>query len=96
MVTLLKQDYKKNKKLYFDIELQLRKRLTEDIPITHVGSTAIPNMYGKNIIDVLIGAKDETQFKEITDILEEKSFVASQKNKPNLIVRLINVKYYIF
>lgn len=81
MVTLLKQDYIKNKKLFDEIESELRQILNVDILITHVGSTAIPDMYGKNIIDVLIGAKDENQFIEIIKILEEQGFIASKKSK---------------
>jgi len=84
MVELIKQDYLENKKIYKEIELKLRLDLIESIPITHVGSTAIPEMYGKNIIDILIGAKDEKQFVEITKILEEKGFVASKKSKDDI------------
>lgn len=47
MITLVKQDYLKNKKLYNDVESQLRDALDLSIPITHEGSTAIPDMYGK-------------------------------------------------
>ena len=50
MVDLVKQNFSKNKKLYNQIEKELREKLGKDYPITHVGSTAIPNMYGKNII----------------------------------------------
>jgi GrpB-like predicted nucleotidyltransferase (UPF0157 family) len=48
MVTIMRQNFSKNAKLYRCIEAQLRKILG-DVPITHVGSTAIPNMSGKNI-----------------------------------------------
>lgn len=84
MVQLIKQDYLKNKKLYKVIENKLREKLNNSIPITHVGSTAIPNMYGKNIIDILIGAKDIKEFAEITKVLEEKGFVASKKSKDEI------------
>ena len=70
MVSLVKQNYNENKELYEKVEKVLRKELNKSIPINHVGSTAIPTiMYGKNIIDVLIGAKDKEQFEQITDIL---------------------------
>ena len=81
MVTLIKQDFLENKKLYNEIEKSLRKYLDISIPITHVGSTAIPDICGKNIIDVLIGAKDEKQFEEISKILENRGFYSSAKSK---------------
>lgn len=84
MITLVKQDYFKNKKLYNDIESQLRDALDLSIPITHVGSTAIPDMYGKNIIDILIGAQNLEQFEEITEILKRKGYVASQKSRDEI------------
>lgn len=81
MVTLVKQNYLENKKLYNEIEKNLREELGASIPITQVGSTAIPNMYGKNIIDILVGAKNSEEFEKIIKILEEKGFVASKKSR---------------
>lgn len=84
MVMLVKQDYLENRRLYNAIEYELREELEKSIPITHVGSTAIPDMYGKNIIDILIGAKDINQFDKIANILKTKGFVESQKSKDNI------------
>ena len=84
MVTLIKQDYEENKKIYNEIEERLRKNLGKDIPITHVGSTAIPDMYGKNIIDILIGAQDVNQMDEIGNNLKNDGFVASTKSKDEI------------
>lgn len=85
MVSLVKQDYNENKELYEKVEKVLRKELNKSIPINHVGSTAIPTiMYGKNIIDVLIGAKDKEQFEQITDILIKNGYVPSQKSKDEI------------
>jgi len=77
MVKLVKQNFLNNKKLYQSVTQKLRYKLNKDIPINHVGSTAIPNMYGKNIIDVLIGAKNEIEFKEIATILVDMGYFAS-------------------
>ena len=50
MVELIKQNFIENKKIYQNVETKLRKRIETNIPINHVGSTAIPNIeYGKNI-----------------------------------------------
>lgn len=81
MVTLVKQNYLENKKIYNQIEKDLRKALNKDISIDHVGSTAIPDMYGKNIIDILVGVKDAEQFEETSKILLNKSFTPSVKSK---------------
>lgn len=85
MVSLEKQDYKENKKKYEEVEKILRNELDETIPIEHVGSTAIPTiMYGKNIIDVLIGAKNQKQFEQIFNILVKNKYVPSQKSKDEI------------
>lgn len=81
MVELKKQNYRKNKELYNKIEKELRENLDKSIPIDQVGSTVIPNMYGKNIIDILIGAIDEEEFDKITNILEKMNYVGSKKSK---------------
>lgn len=81
MVELKKQNFKKNKQLYDKIEKELRKELNNNIPINQVGSTAIPNMYGKNIIDVLIGAKDNNEFEDIKKVLEKMNYLGSKKSQ---------------
>lgn len=85
MVSLVKQDYTENKRLYEKIKTILKNKLGTNIPIEHVGSTAISNiMYGKNIIDILIGAKDKKQFEQITDILAKDDYIPSQKSKDEI------------
>lgn len=84
MVELVKQDYIKNKELYYSIENKLRNKLDISIPISHVGSTVIPDMYGKNIIDILIGAKDSNEFEYISKILEKIGFIPSGKSKDDI------------
>ena len=80
MVKLIQQNYKENKKIYNQIEKALKTYLGTNIPITHVGSTAIPNMYGKNIIDILIGANDYNQMQLISKVLEDRGYIQSKKN----------------
>ena len=84
MVNLVEQNYLENKFLYNKIESDLRKDLDKSIQINHVGSTAIPDMCGKNIIDVLIGAANEKQFKKIADFLVKKCFISSLKSKTDI------------
>lgn len=84
MVEVVKQNFDENKKIYKRIEKQLRKDLKETIPIEHVGSTAIKNMYGKNIIDILIGAEDNEEFEYIKLVLEKNNFIGSERSKDDI------------
>ena len=84
MVELEKQDFEENKKLYDNIKLELYKKISKSISIDHVGSTAIPDMYGKNIIDILIGVETKEEFNEISNILVEMNYVPSQNSKTNI------------
>ena len=85
MIGLVKQDYNENRKKYEKIRKELRKEIDKSIPIEQVGSTAIPSIhYGKNIIDILIGARNEEQFASIKKILEDLNFVASKKSKDDI------------
>lgn len=78
MVSLIEQDFLKNKKLYKNVEKSLRKRLGSGVPIEHVGSTAIPNMCGKNIIDILVGVKGADEFEKVKSILLEEGYFAGK------------------
>ena len=81
MVKIIKQDFNKNKSLFNSIREKLSNSLNKNIQIEHVGSTAIPNIYGKNIIDILIGAKDSDEFNFIKNVLEENGFFGSENSK---------------
>ena len=84
MVDLVKQNLKEKKKIFNNIKRELRKELSMDIPIEHVGSTAIPYMYGKNIIDILIGAEDIREFAHIKKVLEDHNFIGSEKSRDEI------------
>ena len=84
MVELKKQNYSSNKKLYEKVLKILREKLDIKIPIEQVGSTAIKNMYGKNIIDILIGAENNDEFEKIREKLEEVGFIPSKKSSDNI------------
>ena len=74
MVELHKQNYKDNKKIYRSIESKIRAKLGNNVPINHVGSTAIKNMWGKNIIDVLVGANSEYEMEEFSKQIKDLGF----------------------
>lgn len=84
MVQLINQNYEYNKKLYNKVETELRKLFNKSTPINHVGSTAIPNIVGKNIIDVLVGATDKEQFDKYAIILSNNGFFPSYNSKTDI------------
>ena len=84
MVKIVEQNFKENKKLYNEVERKLRDYISENVPITHVGSTAIPEMYGKNIIDILVGAKNKEEFERISDLLSNNGWTTSSKSKTEI------------
>lgn len=81
MVELERQNKKINAKIYNETLRKLRNVIKKDVPIDHVGSTAIPNMYGKNIIDILIGAKNEQELEELATKLKNLGYYPGRNNK---------------
>ena len=81
MVELEKQDFNTNKKLFTVVENMLKSGVSQPIIIDHVGSTAIPNMCGKNIIDVLVGVADTAAFSSVAQDLELLGFHPSTRSK---------------
>lgn len=82
MVTLEEQNYNENQKKFKEIKQKLEDKINKNIEIIHVGSTSMPSIkYGKNIIDILIGAKDKKEFAEIVKILERLNYIPSDKSK---------------
>lgn len=86
MVVLEKQNKKVNDKIYRNTLKKLRTTLGNNIPIDHVGSTAIPRMYGKNIIDILIGAKTNEEMEIISKKIIELGYFPGN-NKTGYIYR---------
>ncbi len=85
MVILEKQNYNQNLRAYNEIKNQLKKQINKVIEITHVGSTSIPTIkYGKNIIDILIVAKDKKEFAEIANYGYYIFYQLTSENKTQL------------
>ena len=84
MVELIVQDFNENKQAYEAQKQNLQKVLGVDIDIHHVGSTAIPNIVGKNIIDILLGANSNQQFDYYFQKLTNLGFFASQNSKTDI------------
>ena len=84
MVELEVQDYEKNKRAYKLVEDDIKVMLGENVHVDHVGSTAIPDMCGKNIIDVLVGAEDSEEFDVFKQKIENMGYFASQNSKSEI------------
>ena len=76
IVTLEKQNLKENRKRFQTEAKNLRQDISSDIPINHVGSTTLPYMYGKNIIDILIGANNIEEMEYLTKIIKKHNYYA--------------------
>jgi GrpB-like predicted nucleotidyltransferase (UPF0157 family) len=81
MVELIIQDFEKNKETYKQISNNLKNVLGTSAHIDHVGSAAIPNMLGKNIIDILVGFKDKCEYEKFAEILYKNGYFGSTNSK---------------
>lgn len=84
MVILEKQNKKANDKLYKNTLKKLRTLIEVNVPIDHVGSTALPRMYGKNIIDILIGAKTNEEMDALSNKIIELGYFPGSKKSGNI------------
>ena len=92
MVELVRQNKKVNDKLYKNTVREIRNKIGKNYPINHVGSTALPNMYGKNIIDILIGVEDVDDLNKITNELIDMGYCPG-KNVSNNVCRFFANTY---
>jgi len=68
MVKIVRQNFKENSKKFMEVKRKLKEVLGDEPAIEHVGSTAIPNMYGKNIVDILVGVNRDDIEKTAEEI----------------------------
>ena len=80
MVELIKQNFDENCSTYLKFKNLLINLLGDNVFIEHIGSTAIPNMLGKNIIDILIGANDNNDFENFSKILVNNGFFVGKNS----------------
>ena len=83
MVELEFQNYEENVKLFNKTKEKLSKVLTRAQTIEHVGSTAIENMFGKNIIDILVGVKNQEDFDLTFKQIEALGFRVGKRTESN-------------
>lgn len=70
---LWREEFKKEK-------IIIQSKITEEIKIEHIGSTAIPNIPAKPIIDIGIGIDNATNLEDITKSLEEIGYINKGEN----------------
>ena len=76
-------EHNKNWKRYFnEIEKQIKELLADHRVerISHIGSTAIPNIWAKNIIDVLVEISESANMKKVGYVLEQNGFLIMATN----------------
>lgn len=76
--------YRKDFPLLFEKEKLRITSVLKNIDIHHVGSSAVPGLFGKNIVDILIGLRDFDQEVEeiankITQLGYEYRFIVKEK-----------------
>ena len=91
MVEIKKQNLKENKKVFNEVSNKIKNIVGDNVFIEHVGSTAIPYMYGKNIIDILIGANDVKEMDKLSKVITSLGFYKG-KNFNNIYRFFANTK----
>ena len=82
MVKIVRQNYRCNHIIFNKIKNELKKIIHVDYIINHVGSTAIPNMSGKNIIDILIGVLNQDDLMATChDLTSNGYYLGREKRK---------------
>ena len=74
MIKIIRQNYQKNINLFNKTKIQLVKLLGDLVDFEHIGSTAIPDMSGKNIIDILIDTPNNIVFKKMAEKIKNSNY----------------------
>lgn len=79
MLTIHKSDPSLNDKFY-QARQKLRDILGDDVSIEHVGSTAVPGVDGKGIIDIMVGCNGIDEMRQCADKLVSNGFFPARRN----------------
>jgi len=85
MITYKKYAFRKYSKefpILFRKEKSKLKKVLKNIPVEHVGSTAIPGLGGKGIIDIAIKTP-KNKIKEFTRGLNSLGYIQTKEHNPN-------------
>lgn len=89
MLSLTRQNYQKNIALFQKTKKELFKLLPHSILIEHIGSTALPHMSGKNIIDILIGVPALSDVEPIAQQIEKMNFFRGKNHATGAYIFLV-------
>ena len=71
-------------KLFSVEKTRLEKILSPEISIEHVGSTAVPGLGGKGLVDIAVGVKDISDVQPTAEILIRNGYyVDRRKERPS-------------
>jgi GrpB-like predicted nucleotidyltransferase (UPF0157 family) len=70
------------------VKSKIKKSAPQVVDIEHVGSTAIPGMQGKGVIDVLIGVNGWKEGESIVRSLESAGFFRGSANRGRVFLSL--------
>lgn len=89
IMSVMIKDYSDELAQRFKLERNRLHSFLNDISIEHVGSSAV-GIGGKNIIDILIGAKNLGEMKNIRDILAKNGYFEGNDSHDNRIFMASN------
>ncbi len=75
--------YNPDWKVWAEEEMDLLTRLLSDytVRISHIGSTAIPSIQSKPIIDLLVGLSDSFDWKAVKDLLKRNGYICMAESE---------------
>jgi len=79
MVVIVQQNLIKNQRQFALVKRQLLELLGDDVVIEHVGSTAVPGLVGKNIIDIVIGVRASSDVVMVSQRLAQAGWFVGKK-----------------
>lgn len=82
MPVAIKKSKKDMPTVFARVKNKLAPVLEDSSQIHHVGSTAVPGLGGKNILDILISAKDSEHMNELRDKLVSIGYSPSLNPSP--------------
>jgi len=77
---------KKYKKIYSKLERELKENFGRNFDVHHIGSTAIPGVGGKGVVDILIGIDNWQEAEKLLPFLAELGFPQVEKKKGRIFV----------
>lgn len=78
---------------FSDRAKQLQANLGNSCTIEHVGSTAVPGVKGKGIIDILIGFETAEQLKHAVTVLSRHGYYGGTTQKRNNYIFMASTKH---